>query len=906
MRPALVIGLGTSGMQILEQLEQFMYAAYGTNMLTRAANDGVVLLNIETDEGRKPRKTPVGTLISGPYDIKATVADIQNAWDRLKAENCDLAWFDPKVGEKFKKNGIKDGAGHYRAAGRLAFWHIDNFNNIRATIKGALDLISPHGRPSVIVTGTLIGGTCSGMFIDLAYLVREIFKKNAEYIGLFLVPESGLGDDSHRHYCNCLASLEDLDYFNTTGHSYKYKWPNGVQAAFGTDLPFDFSYLVSTQYEPTSNLHNLKKVDDLYYLGGYFLFSYLCGLQTPIYTEHSNRQGGTPIVSFGLSGVTYPLYAFSELLGCILAKELLDNLLDEHYTTSISGERVPLEEGTAEKKAEAFLDDEVLKIISKLEALGDDQALSDIIKEQTKRWQDKEIDPKDIKGIFQLDPAKPANTRALMEGKETHIRDTLVNSVDEELSKQLKNAENLVYLKKFMEGLSAYRQQLGKLWKKQVGLESQKSLEDDITKTSLQMLGILEMDRNLGNQEHIWQLADKVRIYLVNKVLKEVDFKENDEVILTYSNITEIISGITESHGGGRQKITERQAHLANLFQDESLPIKNIWIKKDLKTDRDYFLRKIRPISFRKINWGEDLPRLLLRFKPDPHEKENPVWAALVGDCQRLVFAQLQSELNNQTMDALVKNNNITIDTVADKARFILLPMEIGGFRFGKDGVPSIMAHANTGTLQSLRAGIPQGFTRFCVVPEFPYTVVFYQEQLNLKPIDDLVHRKEMAKYRVEPEPAYTPREWEMMSDPYQVVQKKLWPRAQKVARVLQNLVIKWETDPHSGALRPGGSNLDRLEVRREGSKVHLTYGGDSVEAVYVPLDSFIESLTRELAGHRLFLEQTLAALKAWEPDAISGILPYQSQRWPKMGYSEEGIADLNYQYRILAAHLAD
>jgi hypothetical protein len=144
-------------------------------------------------------------------------------------------WLNPKMVYRIPRQAHCAGL---RALGRLAF--VDNYRNIalrlRADLRACTDpealdeavrqtgLGIRMNRPRVYVVAGLAGGTGSGMFLDLAYVVRSLLRQlgfeRPEVIGLFFVP--AVTDTSAQVVAvgNAHAALTELNHFNSPRNTY--------------------------------------------------------------------------------------------------------------------------------------------------------------------------------------------------------------------------------------------------------------------------------------------------------------------------------------------------------------------------------------------------------------------------------------------------------------------------------------------------------------------------------------------------------------------------------------------------------------------------------------------------------------------------------------------------------------
>ena len=272
IRPTLYVGLGTTGVEILNYLRELNLNEYG-----QAGLPIFRYVSIETDEnntgkrphidgsnriygwhengvpkiqkGLKPKPYEVNDVIhtSIPYTepIRERIDPYSPVYDEHLAK-----WLDEGIldSESVKLAGA--GAGNLRMAGRLSLW--ENWNNtVRPKLSQAYHaFLHPDGKNNaegflenhfngtievdnqkhnVFIVGTLCGGTCSGMLLDIAYYFRYIGNADTRIYGIFTMYNEGLalGGDSTILLANCYASLVELDYYKRPKTQYQVRFPNG-------------------------------------------------------------------------------------------------------------------------------------------------------------------------------------------------------------------------------------------------------------------------------------------------------------------------------------------------------------------------------------------------------------------------------------------------------------------------------------------------------------------------------------------------------------------------------------------------------------------------------------------------------------------------------------------------------
>src|SRR5262249_22113458 len=114
------------------------------------------------------------------------------------------AWLEPRILYRITREQLTTGV---RALGRLAF--CDHFRSIQRRLLSELEACRDPARlqslakktglrvrstlPRVVIVASLMGGTGSGMFLDVAYMVRQLLRRlgspRPDVTGLFFVPQ---------------------------------------------------------------------------------------------------------------------------------------------------------------------------------------------------------------------------------------------------------------------------------------------------------------------------------------------------------------------------------------------------------------------------------------------------------------------------------------------------------------------------------------------------------------------------------------------------------------------------------------------------------------------------------------------------------------------------------------------
>jgi hypothetical protein len=912
MNPAMIIGVGTSGLRILEHLQQFMFEIYGEKLVYEAKNNGIVLINIETNKNEVPSETPAGNLVE---KIDATVQDLNHARKVLQTRGKgSSSWIPENLSEFFASKGISAGAGNKRAVGRLALWEEENFFKIYNKLKESYDIISQKKADShIIVTGTLTGGTCSGMEIDISYITRQFSLNKAILTGLFLVPQQNLEAKDYPLYANCWATLKDLEYFRDDKTSYDYVWPNGGKCDedYRKLPPYGAVYLLSTQFQKVAPFTPLYRLEYLYYLCGLFLFCFICGLAESLEKIRCDANVPSYLRSFGISGISYPKYLITELAACDLAINWCNRLLNEEkYLPKGADKEYPIEKSQIAKSAEEFFDKEISSLADQLgSSISGGKSLKDEIKDLARDWEKGEVKEDEIRKKFKFVAGEYKNIYSQVSDYKSTLEERLLETIKKETDSNLEYNENLKYTTIFLERLTDYKDDLLSLWKKQGLGENTQELNKAIDEEVLEKRGALATDRAGRNEDAIWALADKTKMFFLYQVLKSVDLSQGSRVgsHFTHEELVKVKDGIIKM----KNEIGERRGVLEKMLTAPNMPIKMIWrngsFEKDLKDMENLF----KNVSYRDLDvvGKEPLSQFLRKVKiEDGKPKDQYAWSHLISLFQNWINRKIPGDTDIRIID-LIEKENIKNLEFAERAKSLLLPLDQGGLTSNAErGVPAVMLHKSEVDMVSLREKGGLGEFAPCVLKELSHSMLFLQEQIGISPLTDLIHRKDMERARFYiVKDAYgkdtiSPKRWEELMDPYEVEKAKIRPKVQKLVEVILNLAIEWEVDPKMGRLKPVGSNLPSIVV--DVKKEEILFKIDGKNEITVGLKEYAEIkgiLQSTLERNIAFLEQITSWLIKWKLDDT--IFNKSRDRWRQMNYDEDEIEKFEADYKDLASY---
>jgi hypothetical protein len=260
MVPTIIVGIGGTGAEVLARVRRLVEETYGS-----LKNFPILsFLVVDTDKDYK---------ITNPEAGGTPFKDYEKHWARvggkqvreMVADMEKYPWIHRWFPNELERNitSLEAGAGQIRACGRFAFFC--NYHEIQKKfleavkrIKGQdnfmLDRygikVSPNAI-NVFVTGSLSGGTGSGMIVDMGYCIRNWLRGEGSPLTTAIVPMPeafagiSVGD---RVLANGYAALMELSYFSDYRTEYISQFSSGLVDEVRSKLPpFDFTYLVGTK-----------------------------------------------------------------------------------------------------------------------------------------------------------------------------------------------------------------------------------------------------------------------------------------------------------------------------------------------------------------------------------------------------------------------------------------------------------------------------------------------------------------------------------------------------------------------------------------------------------------------------------------------------------------------------------
>jgi serine/threonine protein kinase len=273
--PALVIGLGYLGLTALEALARQVRGRFGAH----DALPNLRLLGIDSDPQSVPtvRRVQHAQLAESVLSRRdVLIARLNRAGYYLNPRNGRTRiddWFDMNLLFRIPR---EPATGGLRALGRLAFF--GNYRTITARLHAELSACTdPRGwaavtqqtglslrtnQPRVYVVTSLGGGTGSGMFLDLAYVLRCHLEKlghpNPTVVGVLLLPSGDTRPSDTLGLANAFAAWSELSHFSSqteTGYAaFTARYDEREGAVVSAEPPFNRCFVLPViKGDPTAN-----------------------------------------------------------------------------------------------------------------------------------------------------------------------------------------------------------------------------------------------------------------------------------------------------------------------------------------------------------------------------------------------------------------------------------------------------------------------------------------------------------------------------------------------------------------------------------------------------------------------------------------------------------------------------
>jgi serine/threonine protein kinase len=317
--PAVVVALGNLGLGVLQHFRESLHNQFGG--LRALPHLRVLFMDTDPAEMRRATRGRDGAaLLAG----EVLLARLNRPSHYLKARDGRVpvsSWLDSHILYRIPRSLETSGI---RALGRLAF--CDNYALIARRLRTELEQCTEPGqlltaerntglglrsnRPRVYVVTSLVGGTGSGMFVDLAYVFRHLLRQlgygQPEIYGVFLLPGGNGKGTRALSLANTFAALTELNHFSEPKVTFSARFQDRVAPITDSDPPFNRCVLLHLPEggEP----EKVRKTVTL--AGDYLIRDLMTPLGRAADLSRAGQSASVPPVS-GPACQTFGLYRFS-------------------------------------------------------------------------------------------------------------------------------------------------------------------------------------------------------------------------------------------------------------------------------------------------------------------------------------------------------------------------------------------------------------------------------------------------------------------------------------------------------------------------------------------------------------------------------------------------------------------
>lgn len=302
-----VIGLGGTGTDAVLRLKREMFKQLKSDDPEAAipTYKSIKYLVIDSDDAKIKGQSGKITDIDKNTEFFSVANNTIKATfgaKKIMDNRPELYWLDY---EHISIDDASAGAGGIRQVGR--FLLVDRAESLYAKLKSVMEealLGAKTGKLNIHVCAGISGGTGSGTFLDVCYLIRkalqEIGKPESSVCGYFFLPDVNLSVAEVRENpliskyikVNGYAALQELDYCMNFGKNKdSFKMNYGFTKLDFNMKPVDLCYLISTTDSTGNRIPNgyqyaMGVVTD-------FIISFLAKVKLPDGADDKNNSGLT-------------------------------------------------------------------------------------------------------------------------------------------------------------------------------------------------------------------------------------------------------------------------------------------------------------------------------------------------------------------------------------------------------------------------------------------------------------------------------------------------------------------------------------------------------------------------------------------------------------------------------------
>lgn len=489
-KSALVIGIGSSGYHMILRALQFHYE-FTKNK--RPDHCAFMFLDTASQDHEFIRENIISYTKLESDNITAKL----NSWKKSTKDNFDMSW----VPEESDMKNLHDGADGKPAFGRFCLWAKEQ--NVRQEINRLYNDLNGDGDTNIYIVGSLVGGTGSGIFLDVAGLVRKETRCRNVY-GMFTLPgRQDVGINGKEvGFENAYLSLKTLDYYSKSNKTdageekwYECVMPEGSPISL-KEAPFRSVQFFTRDFN--SAAASLPDVVSLTESAGFSLalrimdvtnerapFQELINERVGDYTGSKN-QG--IFSTMGMLAIQYPEGLLEEYLATTFIKEkFLEAWSDANYCRMPDGKSRDIKSltGSIDNKTKKALESAIDIAIQRSRSLLKSDNVDDPIAQEVGNIIEKKYKNDGYESaedyVFSLFATNnSANLYGSIRSHELTLRDSIVDSLTEYIYAQSLAYPNINVVSNILDFVSKSIQKLIKRWKAKYQIDGTTERWDDI------------------------------------------------------------------------------------------------------------------------------------------------------------------------------------------------------------------------------------------------------------------------------------------------------------------------------------------------------------------------------------------------------------------------------------------
>ena len=614
MAKTLILGIGTTGLRIIEEAQQYHYEFTGRNKPGKNTS----YIYIETDTSRLAKSTA-----GGNSEIEAVLFDFDQINVDIeilnKEKTIDSSWI-PAV-NYLEQSHL--GAGGMPSFGRLSLWKTNNYQNIRSTIERKFHEIGGDKDTTILVVGTLTGGTGSGLAVDIAYLIQDILPNNVKNIhSLFLLPNrSSLIEDISLHE-NSFSATTAINFYSDPKNSFNIVWPD--KSKFKSSAPpYQISHYLSQDF--SNGDATIRDLGELVKVAGMHVLLNIINTNSPgnffhdtIHRRRIDQAGASRLgnqITSGFMMVQYPKAQLKELLALKISENLVNSISNsETYTNQSKSKKLisshrPNFESDACKEFEKILN----KSLSTFDNImtTNDLLLADDISFQVDQIVNDKHDIPTERVLFNIcNTTQDDNYFMLFKSNVLNFKNTLIDNLHDYASNITDKYKNLNITKIYFERLTEYITELEIFYNDNYQLDGNDDNWDNYLGKLLDTLTKNSIDYKLVFQKKkyynyiINQSIEALKIHCIIKELTNIREELLKDSIVTSLNgktlpsvpyISSLITKINTLANGEELNIMtlkRRRSELAGSLDKYSTNFKMLYVSGSKEVDLEEAFHK--------------------------------------------------------------------------------------------------------------------------------------------------------------------------------------------------------------------------------------------------------------------------------------------------------------------------